>query len=55
MRCAVELSDIHDVAFVFQHRCFVVIYIEVIWGREDGHHGWKSGRLGFAIHAVSKE
>jgi len=53
MWCAVELPDIHDVAFVFQHCRFVIIYIEVIWGGENGHHGWKTCRLGFAVHAVS--
>jgi hypothetical protein len=50
---AVELPDIHDVTFVFEHRRFVVVNIEVIWSREDSHDGREACRFGFAIHAIS--
>lgn len=50
---AVKLPDVHDVAFVFEHRRFVVVNIEVVWSREDGHHGGETCGLRFPIHTVS--
>ena len=52
MRCAIELSDIHDVVFVFQDCSFVVIHIEVVGRAEDRHNAWKACRAGLAIHSV---
>ena len=50
---AIELSDVHDVAFVLQNGCFIVIYVEIIRSGENGHNGWKTGGFGLAIHAIS--
>lgn len=51
---AIELSDIHDVAFVLEHRGFVVVNVEVIRRREDGHHRWEPCRLCFTVHPVAE-
>ena len=49
----IELSDVHDVALILENRGFVVIYIEVIGGGEDGHNRWEASALRFTIHPVS--
>ena len=54
MGCAVELPDVHDVAFILKYSGFVVVYIEVVWGGEDSHDGGESSCLRFAIHAVAE-
>ena len=54
MRGRVELPDVHDVALVFQDGGFVVIDIEVVRGREDGHDGGETGSLRLPIHAVTR-
>lgn len=50
---AVELSDIHDVVLIFEHCCFIVVDIKIVWRREDGHDTWESSSTGFSIHSVS--
>lgn len=53
MRRAVELSNIHHVILVLEHRCFVIVDIEVIGRAEDGHHTGESCRPGLAIHPIT--
>ena len=53
MRCAVELSDIHHVVLVLQHRGFVVVYIEVVGCAEDGHDTWKARCPSLPVHPVT--
>jgi len=53
MRCAVKLSDVHYIAFVFQHGCLIVVNVEVIRRREDRHDRREASGLSLAIHAVS--
>ena len=36
---AVELLDVHDIALIFENGCFVIVYVEVVGGRKDGHDG----------------
>jgi hypothetical protein len=49
---AVELTDIHDVALIFENGCFVIIHIEIVGGGEDGHDGGEACAFRFTIHAV---
>jgi len=49
---AVELPDAEHVRLVLDHRCFVVIDIEVIWRREKGHDARESSHATLAVHAV---
>lgn len=53
VRCAVELSNVHDIIFVFQHSGFVVVHIKVIGGGENSHHWRKRGCLALSIHTIS--
>lgn len=53
MRAAVHLPNVHDIVFVFDRRSFVVVYIEVVWCREDCHEGGKACCTPFAVHSVS--
>lgn len=50
---AIELPDVHDIAFVLQNSRFIVIHVEIIWSGENGHNGWKTGGFSLAIHAIS--
>ena len=52
MRRAVELTDVHNVAFVFQYGGFVVIDVQVIGRGEDRHDGWESVCFCLAIHTI---
>ena len=53
MRCAVELSDVHDVVFILQHRGLVVVYVKVIGCAENGHDTGESRRPRFSVHAIT--
>ena len=53
MRSAIELSNIHDIAFVFEHGCFVIVDIEIIRRRENSHNRREAGGLGFPVHPIS--
>jgi hypothetical protein len=53
MRCAVELSDVHDVVLVLQNRSLVVVYVKVVWRAEDGHDTGETSCPCFPVHSVS--
>ena len=53
MRCAVELSNVHDVALILEDSCLVVVHIEVVGCGEDGHDGGETCCLCFAVHTVA--
>lgn len=53
MRAAVELSDVHNIRLILEHRRLVVIDIKVVWRAEYGHHRWKTGRFRLSVHAIS--
>lgn len=55
MGCTIELSDVHHVAFVFEHGCFVVIHVQIIRCRKDGHDRGETSRFGLAIHAIAAD
>ena len=52
---AIELSDVHDVALVFENGGFVIINIEVIRGGEDGHNRREASGLRFTVHPISRK
>jgi len=54
MRCAIELPDVHNIVFVFQDSSFVIIYIQIVGGGENGHDSWKLCCACFPIHTISK-
>lgn len=53
MRGAVELSDVHDIVFVLENGGLVVVDIEVVGCREDGHDTGESSCSGLSIHSVT--
>lgn len=53
MGCAVELSDVHDIVLVLQDRSLVIVYVEVVRGREDGHHTRKACGPCLAVHSIA--
>lgn len=52
MRSAVELADVHDIAFVFQHCRLVVVDVEIIRSGENGHDRGETSALRLAIHPI---
>lgn len=50
---AVELPDIHNVAFVLQNGRFIIVYVEIIGSGEYGHYRRKACCLRLSIHAIS--
>lgn len=53
MRCTVELSDVHHIGLVFENSRLIIVYVEVVGCREDGHYRRKPGCFGLAVHAIS--
>ena len=54
MRGAIELSDVHDIALVLQDGCFVVVYVEVVGGREDCHYRRETCGFCLPVHSVAE-
>jgi len=48
-----QVSLLHNIRLVLQHSGLVGVYVQVVWGREDGHDGWETCRLGFTVHSIS--
>ena len=53
VRCAVELSDVHDIVLVFEHGSLVVVHVQVVRGGEDRHHRREASRPSLSVHTVS--
>ncbi len=53
MRGAVELSNVHYVAFIFQNSGFIVIDVKIIGCRKDGHDRRKARCSRLSIHSVA--
>jgi hypothetical protein len=49
----VELPDAEHVRLVFDHRCLVVIDVQIIRRREKSHHAREPGLAALAIHAIA--
>jgi hypothetical protein len=54
MGCTIKLSDIQNVALILQDSSFIVVYIEIVRGGEEGHHRWKACSPGFPVHSVTR-
>ena len=54
MGSAIELPDVKDIAFVLEDGCLVVVTVEVMWTREEGHNGWETCRPRLPIHPIAK-
>ena len=50
---AVELSDVHHIILVLEHRSFVVVHIQIVGSGENCYQRWESGGLAFSVHSVS--
>lgn len=53
MGSAVELSYVHDIVFILQNCCFVVINVKIIRCAEDSHNARETSRPRFAVHPVT--
>lgn len=53
MRRCIELSDVQDVALIFEYSSLVVIDIEIIGCGEKSHHRREPGRPCLSVHAIS--
>ena len=51
---AIELSDIEDIALVLEDSRLIVVTIEVVRTREEGHDGWETCRPRLSVHPVAK-
>lgn len=52
MRRRIELPDIQHILIVPQHRSLVIVHVDVVGRRENGHQRREPGRLALAVHAV---
>ena len=48
------LSDVHHVVLVLEHRCLVVVDVQVVGGREDGDQGGESRGLALSVHSIAR-
>lgn len=55
MRCRIELSDVENIALVFENGGFVIIDIEIVGGGKQGHDRRETGGASFAIHAIADQ
>jgi hypothetical protein len=53
VRCAVKLTNIHNIVFIFENGGLVIVHIEIVGSREYGHDGREAGSLAFSVHSVS--
>lgn len=53
MRGAVELSNVHYVVLILEHRSLIVIHVEIIGRAENGHDAREACGPGLAIHAIA--
>lgn len=54
MRSAIELPDVKDVTLVLEDSRLVVVTVEVVRAREEGHDGWKTCRPRLPVHPIAK-
>jgi hypothetical protein len=51
---AIELADIKDITLVLEDGRLVVVTIEVVRAREEGHDGWEPRRPRLSVHPIAK-
>ena len=54
MGSAIELPDIKHITLVLEDSCLVVVTVEVMRAREEGHDGWKTCRPRLPVHPIAK-
>lgn len=50
----VELPDIQHITLILEDRCLVVVTIEVVRTREEGHDGWEACRPRLSVHPIAE-
>lgn len=53
MGSAIELSNVKDVTLVLEDGCLVVVTIEVVRARKEGHDGWETCRPRLSVHPIA--
>lgn len=48
-----ELANVHHVILILQHRCFVIIDVQIVRSTEDGHDARKSSCPRLSIHSIA--
>ena len=51
---AIKLPDIKDIAFILEDSSLVVVTIEVVRARKEGHDGWETCRPRLSVHPDRK-
>ena len=51
---AIELPDIKDITLVLEDSRLVVVTIEVVRTREEGHDGWEACRPRLSVHPIAE-
>lgn len=53
MGSAIELPDVKDITLVLEDSCLVVVAVEVMGAREEGHDGWETCRPRLPVHPIA--
>lgn len=48
-----KLSNVHDIILILQHRRFIIIHIQIVGRRKDGHDTGESSGFGLSVHSVT--
>jgi len=54
MGSAIELPDVKDITFILEDSRLVVVTIEVMRAREEGHDGWETCCPRLTVHPVAR-
>lgn len=54
MRSAIELPDVEDIALIFEDSCLIVVTVQVVRAREEGHDGGETCRSRLSVHPIAK-
>ena len=54
MGSTIELPNVKDITFILEDSCLVVVTVEVVRAREEGHNGGKTRRPRLSIHPIAK-
>jgi len=54
MGSAIELPNVKDVTLVLEDGRLVVVAVEVVGAREEGHDGWETCRPRLSVHPIAK-
>jgi len=51
---AIKLSNIKDITFILEDGRLVVVTVEVVRAREEGHDGWETCRPRLSVHPIAR-